>query len=142
MNKGLEGKRMDKVPAALAKPVADLWGKQTPELTLGRFALRLGSVEAYDRAVQLAGDAKTAEADRISLIELLSQNGKPECAVIFLRILEESKSANLRGAALTALQSFPDPKIADSVLTLYPKLPPGLRGRPQTFLFGRPPSPF
>jgi putative membrane-bound dehydrogenase-like protein len=137
MDKALEGKRLAKVPAALEKPLADLWSKQLQELTLVRFALRLGSAEGYDRAVQLVGDGKTPEGDRISLVDLLGQIGKPECAAIFLKILEESKSDNLRGAALNALQSFTDPKIADGVLSLYAKLPSGLRGRAQTFLLGR-----
>jgi putative membrane-bound dehydrogenase-like protein len=140
MDKALEGKRLAKVPAALEKPLSDLWGGQAPDVKLVRFALRLGSAEAYDRAVQLAGDAKTPEGDRISLIDLLSQNGKPECAAILLSILKDSNSDNLRGAALTALQAFPDSKIADAILALYPKLSMGLRGRAQNYLFARPAS--
>src|SRR5207248_1013026 len=43
-------------------------------------------------------------------------------------------------AALSALQSFPDPHIAHRVLGLYPNFSGDLRTRAQTFLFSRPAS--
>jgi putative membrane-bound dehydrogenase-like protein len=140
MEKALEGKRLAKVPAALEKPLAGLCERNPSDLRVVRLAFRLGSAEAYDRAVKLAAEAKTAEADRVALIDLLGQTGKADCVPTLLSIFEQANSESLRGAALAALQSFPDPKIAETALTLYPKLPGGLRGRAQGMILSRPAS--
>ncbi|HEY1858954.1 MAG TPA: hypothetical protein VGG61_01285, partial [Gemmataceae bacterium] len=134
MDKALEGKRLAKVPTALEQSIAELASKGTKDVTLVRFAMRLGSSEAYDRAVNLAVDSKTPENDRIGLIDLLGQTGKTDCVAILLSVLEEAKSENLRGAALSALQPFADRKIGDMVLAQYSKLSPALRGRAQGLL--------
>ena len=46
----------------------------------------------------------------------------------------------MRAACLTALQPFADPKIADEVLALYPKLSADLKGRAISLLCSRPAS--
>jgi putative membrane-bound dehydrogenase-like protein len=140
MEKALEGRRLVRVPAALEKPLADLWKTSSANPAVLRFALRLGSPEAYDRAMKLAGDPKTPEGDRLGLIEVLGQGGKAECVPMFLRILREAKTDSLRGAVLSALQPFADPRIPEAVLAHYSKLSPGLRGRAQTLLCSRPAS--
>jgi putative heme-binding domain-containing protein len=101
---------------------------------------RLGSPEAYDRALSLAADAKRSEADRATLIDLLGQVGKPECVPVLLKVLSEGKGDSVRGAALSALQTFPDAAIADKVLALYPSMSSALRGKAQTLLLSRPAS--
>ncbi len=140
MEKALEGRRLEKVPAALEKQLAELWQKRSGDVRLVRLALRLGSAEAYDRALHLAADPKATDADRASLIEVLGQAGKAECVPVLLKVLTEAKSDALRRAALSALQPFPEPRVAEAVLALYPKLPAGLRGQAQTLLASRPAS--
>jgi putative membrane-bound dehydrogenase-like protein len=140
MEKALEGRRLPRVPAALEKPLADLWSRQPEDLTLTRLLFRLGSPEAYDRALTLAADAKRSEADRATLIDLLGQVGKPECVPVLLKVLSEGKGDAVRGAALSALQTFPDAAIADKVLALYPAMSSALRVKAQTLLLSRPAS--
>jgi putative membrane-bound dehydrogenase-like protein len=138
MEKALEGRRLEKVPAALEKPLAELWAKQSGNPALLRLALRLGSPAAYERALQVATDPKAPERERASLVEILGQAGKPDIVPMLLQILGESGKSALQGAALTALQPFPDRQVGDAVLALYPKLPGDLRGRAQTLLLNRP----
>jgi putative membrane-bound dehydrogenase-like protein len=140
MEKALEGRRLSALPAALEKPMAALLDQQPENLTVLRVAFRLGSAAAYRRALEKAGDAKTPEGDRISLIDLLGQSGKAECVPILLHALAKAKSDNLRSALLTALQAFPEPEVAGQVLTLYPRLSGTVRSKAQTLLLSRPAS--
>src|SRR5207248_7345807 len=45
-----------------------------------------------------------------------------------------------RGAALAALQAYDGTEITETVLTLYPKWSPAVRGKAQTYLASRPAS--
>jgi putative membrane-bound dehydrogenase-like protein len=139
MEKALEGHQLSSVPHELEKPLAELWAKQ-PTPLLVRFALRLNSLPALERALKMIADSKTNEQDRIQLIEALGQISKVECVPALEKLLADSKSNLVRLAALSALQGFPDPKIANQVLSLYPNLSGDFRSRAQTFLFSRPTS--
>ncbi len=140
MEKALDGRQLPKVPAVLEKQLNDLWAKQSPSPLLIRFALRLGSPQGYERALALAADPKAPDADRINLIEVLGQTGKPECLPVLLRVLAEAKGDGVRGAALAALQPFADERVTRAVLDDYPKLSASLRGKAQTLLCSRPAS--
>jgi putative membrane-bound dehydrogenase-like protein len=140
MEKALEGRRLPRVPPVLEKQLAQLWKERSDNLTVLCLALRLGSEPAYARALERAANPATAEADRVRLIEVLGQAGKPDCAPVLLRVLSEASSDRLRAAALAALEPFPDARIADQVLDLYPRLSPALRDRAQALLCSRPAS--
>ncbi|HXG09937.1 MAG TPA: PVC-type heme-binding CxxCH protein [Gemmataceae bacterium] len=140
MEKALEGRRLPRVPAALEKHLAELWAKPSATPALVRLALRLGSDEAYARALELAADGRIAERERLGLIEVLGQVGKPDCVPVLLRLLEPTEREAVRRAALAALQPFADPRISERVLALYPKMSADLRSRAQTLLCSRPAS--
>jgi len=137
LEKALEGRRLAKVPAPLAKPLAELPGSDLGTL---RLAFRLGSPEAYDRALALVADPGAKDADRIALLELLGQAGRADCVPVLLRVLGEARSDALRGALIAALQPFPEPAVAARVLEVYPRLGGALRVRAQQLLFARPAS--
>jgi putative membrane-bound dehydrogenase-like protein len=140
MEKALEGRRLDKVPVVLGKRLDDLGRKDPGDLTLLKLSLRLGSAEAYQRALKMSADAKTPERDRVALLEVVGQANNADCVPVLLDVLREAKSDTLRGATLSALQPFPDPAIPPMVLNLYPSLSTALRGRVQTLLCSRPTS--
>ena len=140
MEKALEGRRLPAVPPALEKPLAKLLQEQPGNFTALRLAFRLGSTTAYQRALDVVADAKAPESNRISLIELLGQAGKPDCVPVLLQALVESKNDNHRSALLGALQSLPHPEIARTILELYPRLSAGLRSKARTLLLARPTS--
>jgi putative heme-binding domain-containing protein len=140
MEKALEGRQLKRVPPELEKHLNALWKNQPGDFTILRFALRLGSVPAYDRALKLAADRKTPQGERAALIGILGQVGKPQCVDVLLPLLDAAEPDAVRLAALSGLQPFPDRKIAARVLALYPKMPAPLRGRAQTLLCSRPAS--
>ncbi len=140
MEKALEGRRLAKVPPALEKHLVNLWEKHASDLTVTRFALRLGSTAAYERVVQLAANPKTSQRDRLNLIELLGQVADPACLPVLFKLLGPSEPVAVRQAVLSALQPFKESNVAETVLALYPQLPAPLRDRAQTLLMSRPAS--
>lgn len=140
MEAALEGRSLPQPPAALEKQLETLWQKQSADLSLVRFALRLGSSEAYRHTLQRVSDAKAPSAERIALIDVLGQLAKTDAVPVLIAVLKDNGPTSVRGAALLALQAFPDPAIASEVLTLYPRLPADLRGKAQTLLCSRPAS--
>jgi putative membrane-bound dehydrogenase-like protein len=140
MDKALEKRPLEKVPAPLAEPLADLWQKGPRDPLLVRFALRLGSPEAYQYALRRAADATVSEAERASLAEILGQLARADSVPLLLRLLGEARTDALRRAALTALERFQSPEAAAAVLAQYPKLAPALRGQARALLLSRPAS--
>jgi putative membrane-bound dehydrogenase-like protein len=140
LEKALEGRRLKHVPAALAQKVNELWRSPAPTWALTRLAVRLGNDTAYADVLRAVAEPKTPADERIRVIEFLSQVGRPDCVPLLLRLLERPGPSKVRLAALSALEAFPDKRIADQVLALYPKLPAELRGRAQTLLCSRPAS--
>lgn len=138
MEKALEGRRLRTASTELAKQIGLVWSQDRTNLARIRLAIRLGSDSAYDYALSRVRDAKAPEGDRRGLIEILGQIGKPDCVSPLLGLLDEGQQMALRVAALSALQSFQDPQIAEKVLALYPKMPGELRNRAQTLLLSRP----
>ncbi len=140
MEKALDGRILPRVPAALEKSLATLWTIDKPDTLLIRFALRLGNETGYARALDVVADTRSAEADRVNLIEVLGQTGKPACVPVLLSVLREGRSDALRGAALGALQASTDERIVPAVQEAYPNLSAGLRARAQSLLASRPSS--
>jgi putative membrane-bound dehydrogenase-like protein len=140
MDKALDRRKLETVPAPLARRVAELWQKQPHDGRLVRFVLRLGSAEAYRYALRSAADAAAPEGERVALIEALGQLGRADAAPVLIRILADSRSDALRRAALSALHSFQDPEVTRTLLSLYPRLSPELRGRAVALLCSRPAS--
>jgi putative membrane-bound dehydrogenase-like protein len=140
MEKALEGRRLDRIPAALEKHVNRLWQEAPRDLAVLRFALRVGSNQAYDQALHRVANRKTPTTDRVALMAILGQIAKPEGVPVLLPLLDDSEPPEVRRAALAALQPFTDARITETVLARYPRLPADLRGRAQAFLCSRPAS--
>jgi putative membrane-bound dehydrogenase-like protein len=140
MEEALQGRKLAHVPAALERQLADLRTKEPNDLTLTRLDVRLGRADAYERVLRLVADPKVGEGERAGLVDLLGQIGTTDCVPVLLRVLGEARGDALRGAVLSALQPFPDVRVTDAVLALYPRLSSALRGRAQTLLCGRPAS--
>src|SRR5262249_44736078 len=102
-----------------------------------RLGVRLGEKEAYQRLLAKAADKRFPEGERVAPVELLGQIGQSDCVPVLLDLLDTAKSDALRGAALSALQPFADPRIAERVLALYPRLSATLRSRALGLLASR-----
>lgn len=147
MDKALEGRMLTDAPPLLSKTIVHLWrrshaerGNEGHSAVLLRLAVRLGDAEAYAHLLTRIADAKVSEGERVPLVELLGQVGKSENVPLLLDLLAAAKSDGLRGAVLSALQAFPDERIAERVLALYPRLSSALRTRAQSLLASRPAS--
>ncbi|MGH7222943.1 MAG: PVC-type heme-binding CxxCH protein, partial [Gemmataceae bacterium] len=137
MDKALEGRTLTDAPPVLTRAIVRLWREQRDSLVLLRLAVRLGDTEAYAHLLKRAADAKVSESERTPLVELLGQVGKSDNVPLLLNLLAAAKSDRLRGGVLSALQPFPDERIAKRVLALYPRLSSALRTRAQSLLASR-----
>jgi hypothetical protein len=126
-----------KVPPALETQLTALWREDTTEVTLIRLMARLGRPAAQARAVALAADTHGLEAQRVAMLGVLAEVGRPTCVAAVLTLLggDEPEAAQL--AALGALQHFDDDKLTDALLRLYPRLSPRLRVRACDVLLSR-----
>jgi putative membrane-bound dehydrogenase-like protein len=140
MDKALEGRLRTDAPPVLSKAIAHLWRRSPDAPVLLRLAVRLGEKEAYAHLLKRIADVKIPEKERAPLVELLDQVGQSENVPLLLDLLAAAKTDALRGAVLSALQPFSDPRIAERVLALYPRFSPALRARAQGLLASRPAS--
>jgi putative membrane-bound dehydrogenase-like protein len=140
MEKALQGRHLAKVPVVLAGEMARISRRKNPSITLTKLRLRLGDPEAFAEALRQVADTQAAQTMRLSLIDVLGQMEKPETVPTLLDLLGGSEPASIRMAALAALQSSTDPRIAKTVLDLYTQMPAGLHDRAQNLLCSRPAS--
>jgi putative membrane-bound dehydrogenase-like protein len=138
MEKGLEGHRINRVPAPLAEAI-DRTLEEAPDATSRiRLGVRLGSARARERAVARVLDPKSPEGDRLGLIELLGQVPTPTGREALLALLDRQESQALHLAALSALGGHDDPAVADALLAHYPAWNATLRDRLRDVLATRP----
>jgi putative membrane-bound dehydrogenase-like protein len=143
IEKGLEGRRLEKKDADdLASTLERMWQTEgeNPDPNLFRISLRLGLKQAEHRAKEILARPQGSGDEFVATVELLGQLGKAEHLPTFLRILREYQDTKVRQALLTALQSFPQPEAAQTVLEVYPKLQVSLKSRAQGLLCSRPAS--
>jgi putative membrane-bound dehydrogenase-like protein len=137
MEKGMAGAALTAMPAALKEPMEKLWarGPRTPVLV--RLTLRLGLHDAQDEAMKLAGSKSEPKADRVAVIEILGQVGAPSCEPALIALLDTKEAKEVRTAAVTALQRFDNPEVAQAVLGRYVQMDRDLRARAVSLLCGR-----
>jgi putative membrane-bound dehydrogenase-like protein len=137
MEKALEGRRLTSVPAALDRELTRLWSRRGDDLTVTRLALRLGKAPANARALERVADHRAPPGERVALVEVLGQVGKPDSVPPLLRLLEGPEPVAVRRAALSALEHVGGAPVADHILAAYPRLPADLRGPAQALLMSR-----
>jgi putative membrane-bound dehydrogenase-like protein len=131
MEKGLEGRRLERVPASLAEPLLNLWSQCKPEppVVLVRLAARLGSPVAVEAALERMADPRAREPDRIAVIELLGELGRAEDLPALVKQLNTPPSQAIALAAIAALGHFRDPAVATALLARYRVASPVVRDR-------------
>lgn len=138
IEKALEGRRLALVPTPLEKPLALLRDKNPKSKELLRMAFRLGDPKALNEISNNAASTTLPSSDRIFSIELLGQLADVNYLPLFLKALEPHTPDNVRLAAINALQSSADDKVALKLLELYPALPSNLKTRSLALLSQRP----
>jgi len=138
MELGIVSRRFDNTPATLAAWFTEAWMHDKRNVDLMRLGLRLGDERARRAAVEFLDDPRAEEKDRIEIVETLGQSEEPGALPKLLVLVTNAPSLKLRNAALSALQHFPDPGIAVSLVAAYDSLSPELRSRVRSLLCSRP----
>jgi putative heme-binding domain-containing protein len=81
--------------------------------------LRQSKPPAVAQALQTIADDNAKETTRAQYIGILGEVRIPAGIPVLLSVLEKSRSATLQQAALSALQSYDDPRIGERVVALY-----------------------
>ena len=131
--KAFQGRSLAGLPDELVKVMARVGGG-SPALRL-----RQGDDKAVADALKLLGDEKADRRQRRQFAQVFGEVRQPRCVPVLLRIIEKSRDDVLRQAALTALQSYPDPTIGVEVVRVYQQLPEDVRSVAQTLLASRKP---
>jgi putative heme-binding domain-containing protein len=137
IERALAGRFLKSIPTELANRLNMLGAREQTNLALVRIGLRVSDVRAHERARQLVVDRKLASNERVRLVEVLGQLANADDEQVLLKLLDAREPVNIRLAALSALQPYPDVHVAEKVLALYPKMPSELRSRAQSLLCGR-----
>ncbi|HEV3136345.1 MAG TPA: PVC-type heme-binding CxxCH protein [Pirellulales bacterium] len=137
MDKASSGRRLEQVPAPLEPALAKLWRDDHTDPALVRFALRLGSPEAYAEALTRMADRNEPQPVRLAFIAAIGQTAEADALEHLLPLIERSQPEPIRLAALAALEHFSDDRVAGEVLAQYPEFPIALRARAVSLLCSR-----
>lgn len=137
MEQEFQGRRLERIPPAMEKPLAELWAKGPPNVALVQFMLRLGSQSAYQSALELIANTFTATDDRLSLLSAVAESGRSEAVPVLLELLDGKEPTSIRTAAMAGLGRYEDDRIARAVLAKYPSMKPELRDRARVMMYGR-----
>lgn len=128
-----KGRKLDRVPAALREEIAKVPGNVALKLRLG-----LGSEHDFKVGMASAEDESADKAERTEMIQALSDAANPEVIDPLLKIVRSSKSNSIRKAALHALQSFDEARVASVLLGAQLPREDGVRARAWDVLSRRP----
>jgi len=122
MEKQLAGRSLPSMPPELSQPLGRLLHRGDASPTLIRLALRLGSQQAYDVAIEQIRNAQADLADRLSYLQTLGEIDRPECVDELLKRLERDELDPIRIGALSALENYQAARIGESIVGLLPDM--------------------
>jgi len=123
INAAFSGQRLSKLnPELAALLTGDIRAPEQAEPVQVTLALRAGDPRVHAYVLKLVADEKQPAARRLAMLELLGQVGRPESAPVLLAIAIANGPANIRQAALSSVQRFPDETIARQLLLNYAKI--------------------
>lgn len=102
-----------------------------------RQGLISGNSAAYERVLQLVASTELSIAQRVVLLNLLSEHGRPDCVPRVLKLLALDQSPEVELAALETLSRFDDPAIPATLVQQYPRYSQRLKRACRQVLFGR-----
>lgn len=131
IEEGFRGRSVAAIPKELLAEIDKRGGGRLP------LALRLGGADAFALAEKTVLDKKSKADDRIELIGILGELHRPASAKVLLGLLADDEMADVRRAAVVALQSFDDAAIGAEVAKRYPKWTGELQGAGASLLASR-----
>ncbi len=126
-----QGRPLANLPSQLAEALAK-HGGASPVL-----ALRQGKPEAVAKALAVLADDKADNSERLQYVQIFGEVHQPRSVTPLLSLVQSSRDDALRLAALTALEQYDDPAIAETVLRLFGKFNDDARASALTLLVSR-----
>jgi putative heme-binding domain-containing protein len=126
-----------KIPPVLMEGLLAHWTDRMTDPAFLRLMMRLSHRPAQEQAVKLSIDRSAPLDLRLAMLRTLSEAATTEAVEPLLKLLNPGESEAIRLVAMTALQRFDDPRIADVLLRSYGKMNPQLRARARGVLLGR-----
>ncbi len=124
------------VPAALNATLAEMLVADSGNTQLLIIAARLGNTEVYEKATSMIADAAVDKGQRIALIKLLGEEQYDPARETLLQLFLGTEGDDIRGAALGAVQRFPDEAVGATLLKTLPTSE-GLKGQIASALVSR-----
>lgn len=135
----MSGRKLERVPPPLDAGVTKLLARPEAKTLSIELALRMNVADAVDRAMQIVVTREAAEADRIALIRALGETRSTPAIESLLTLVERAESEGVHVAALSAVGTFNEERVADVVLRAYPRLTAQSQGRAIELLCSRRP---
>lgn len=126
------GRALPELPGELAEALARY---SQHSVILG---LRSKRPEAIEEALRVLSDERGERAKQLQYLQVLGETAPASALPTILKLATSSPDTALRTAALTALQRYDDPTIADLVLRAFPQMSDDLRGPALALLGSRP----
>ncbi len=138
LEKALDGQFLAKFPEPLKNWLDRKRSDDTTSVQWITLGTRLGDEDSWYQALARVSGPKTEEGDRLKLIKLVAQSGKPEAPGALIEILENSTKPPVLSATLDGLAGFADPAVAEAVLKRFAKWPKGVQTAAINLLVARP----
>jgi putative heme-binding domain-containing protein len=126
-----KGRSLAGIPEELVRALAESGGGSTA------LKLRQGDPQAIEQAVRAVSDSAVNTADRLQYLQIFGEIRRAEFVPVLLEVINNEKNETLTSAALAALQSFDDHRVAEAVVQLLPDLPADTRLVAETLLASR-----
>ena len=139
LDQGLGGRRLEAAPETFRAKMAELAQEdRAQDVCRLRLALRCGVAGVHERVVELAADAKMSTPDRVSLVGLLGEIGRPSCLPTLIPLLHIDEQHDVEIAVLYAIARFDDNRVPVKVLKEYPRFSAKLKAICLRVLLSRP----
>jgi len=127
-----KGRSLASLPDQLVAAIAKSGGGSTA------LKLRQGDAEAIKTAITAVESGKGSTTDRLQYLQIFGEIRRPEFIPVLLKVVDSDKNADLVSAALTALQTFDDLRVGQSVVKSLKGIPGDARLVAETLLGSRP----
>lgn len=136
LTQGFEEAAQGRPLAGLPSELVDAMEKAGSNSLL--IGVRRGNATAVQQAVQRIQDEKTEAARRLQLVQVLGETRQESALPALLALVRDSKSSDLRRAALGALQAFDQPGVGSDLVAALASFPSDIRGAALGTLATRP----
>lgn len=115
-----------------------LWQRTPTDTLRTRLAIQADVPQAYTSLLTRLDDSSIAEEQRLSILDLLAEFGRPDCVDSVFRNFRTDRPIRIQLAALRVLQRFDDPVIGTRLVGSYSNMDSAVRTALVEVLFSRP----